>query len=73
MNYVVVVALADELEGIEGNYNTLITGVGKVNAAYQATRAAYKFKPDNIINYGSAGSLNPKNIWATTSYSILAT
>ena len=38
MNYVVVVALADELEGIEGKYNTLITGVCNVNATLQLTK-----------------------------------
>ena len=31
MKYVLAVALADELEGIQGNYNTVITGVGKIN------------------------------------------
>ena len=33
MKYVLAVALADELEGMQGNYNTIITGVGKINAA----------------------------------------
>ena len=60
-NTVILVAINDELpKHVLPGWNIQYTGVGKVNAAYQATRAAYKFKPDNIINYGSAGSLNPK-------------
>ena len=35
MNYVLAVALAEELEGIHGDYNTLFTGVGKINATSQ--------------------------------------
>ena len=60
MNYVVVVALADELEGIEGKYNTLITGVGKVNATLKLTEYL-ALNPDTelVFNYGTAGGVNP--------------
>ena len=37
MNYVLAVALAEELEGIHGDYNTLLTGVGKINATMALT------------------------------------
>ena len=37
MKYVLAVALADELEGMQGNYNTVITGVGKINATLKLT------------------------------------
>ncbi len=34
----------------------LITGIGKVNAAYSLTREIYRERPKAIINLGSAGS-----------------
>lgn len=36
--------------------NKLIVGAGKVNAAYELTKAVYHRKPKLIINLGSAGS-----------------
>lgn len=36
--------------------NKLITGVGKVNAAFELTKAVYKLRPKLIVNLGSAGS-----------------
>jgi adenosylhomocysteine nucleosidase len=60
-NTVILVALKDELPiSLLPGWNIQYTGVGKVNAAHKATRIVYKFKPENIINYGSAGSLNQK-------------
>ena len=60
-NTVILVALKDELPiNLLPGWNIQYTGVGKVNAAHKATRIVYKFKPENIINYGSAGSLNQK-------------
>ena len=58
-NTVILVAIKDELpNNLLPGWNIQYTGVGKVNAAYQATRVIYEFKPKYIINYGSAGSLN---------------
>ncbi|MBW8683569.1 5'-methylthioadenosine/S-adenosylhomocysteine nucleosidase family protein [Chitinophaga rhizophila] len=39
----------------EGN-NTVITGIGKVNAAYELTKAIQDKRPSLIVNLGSAGS-----------------
>lgn len=36
--------------------NKLITGIGKVNAAFALTRAVYNLRPKLIVNLGSAGS-----------------
>ncbi|WP_431242927.1 nucleosidase [Flavobacterium sp. P21] len=36
--------------------NTLFTGIGKVNAAYELTKSIQNKKPSIIINLGSAGS-----------------
>lgn len=58
-NTLILVAIRDELpKDLLPGWNIQYTGVGKVNAAYQATRSIYKYKPKHIINYGSAGSLN---------------
>ena len=34
------------------------TGMGKVNAAMKTMRAICEYKPDMVINFGSAGTLN---------------
>ena len=60
MKYVLVVALADELEGLQGEYNTIITGVGKINATLVLTQYLIQ-NPDTdlVINYGTAGGVDP--------------
>ena len=60
MNYVLAVALEDEIEGIEGNYNTIYTGVGKINATMALTKYLTE-NPDTeiVINYGTAGGIDP--------------
>lgn len=49
-------ALASEAADIYDQYNTLITGIGKVNAAYELTSSIRKKRPALIVNLGSAGS-----------------
>ncbi|RXF68162.1 5'-methylthioadenosine/S-adenosylhomocysteine nucleosidase [Arcticibacter tournemirensis] len=49
-------ALASEAASAFEGYNTLFTGIGKVNAAYELTKAIQRRRPDLIINLGSAGS-----------------
>lgn len=49
-------ALASEAASAFEEYNTLITGIGKVNAAYELAKAIQKKRPELIINLGSAGS-----------------
>ncbi len=59
-NTVILVAINNELpKTILPDWNVQYTGVGKVNAAYKATKVIYKYRPNYIINYGSAGSLVP--------------
>lgn len=43
---------AEEFEHV----NKVIVGIGKVNAAYELTKAIQQHKPELIINLGSAGS-----------------
>lgn len=49
-------ALESEAADIFENYNRLITGIGKVNAAYELSKAIQQKKPSLIVNLGSAGS-----------------
>ena len=58
-NILVVVAVADELDiDLPLNYTKVIVGVGKVNAAINTLNAILVIKPDLVINFGTAGSLN---------------
>ncbi len=49
-------ALAVEAADVFDGQNTLITGIGKVNAAYELTKAIQSKNPSLIVNLGSAGS-----------------
>lgn len=55
-NVLFVFALEAEAATLFEGYNTLITGIGKVNAAYELTKAIQMQKPAMIVNLGSAGS-----------------
>lgn len=49
-------ALASEAADVFDECNTIITGIGKVNAAYELSKAVLYKKPSLIVNLGSAGS-----------------
>lgn len=49
-------ALASEAAEVFKGFRTLITGIGKVNAAYQLAKAIQYKRPSLIVNLGSAGS-----------------
>jgi len=49
-------ALASEAAEVFNGQRKLITGIGKVNATYQLTKAIAEKKPKLIVNLGSAGS-----------------
>jgi adenosylhomocysteine nucleosidase len=51
----IVAALAEELD----HPGVLHTGVGKLNAAYVLTRELQRRQPKLVVNYGTAGGLNP--------------
>jgi adenosylhomocysteine nucleosidase len=55
-NTLFVFALDSEAAGEFDHVNKLIVGVGKVNAAYELTKAIHLHKPKLIVNLGSAGS-----------------
>lgn len=51
-----VFALDSEAAEEFHHVNKLVVGIGKVNAAYELTRAIYHHRPELIVNLGSAGS-----------------
>ena len=59
-NVLFTFALDSEAAEVFDGYNKLITGIGKVNAAYELTKAIQKCRPELIINLGSAGSAHFK-------------
>ena len=54
MNKLFVAALKEETPGL--NYFHYI-GVGKINATYNLLKLINKFKPNQVINFGSAGAI----------------
>jgi len=57
MDKIYVAALKDEVVGLDYFH---FLGVGKINATIKTTELIHKFKPKEIINFGTAGSLNNK-------------
>lgn len=57
-----VVALKNELEAITIPKNIAVayTGIGKINAATVTQSAIIHYQPSLIVNFGTAGGLNPK-------------
>lgn len=58
MKRIYIAALKEEVVGLNYFY---LTGVGKINATYKTLELINKFHPKEIINFGTAGSLN-KNL-----------
>lgn len=57
----VLTALASELNAAAApaGVDVIYTGVGKVNAASTATAAILQHRPQLVINFGTAGKINP--------------
>lgn len=55
----IVFALKDEdcISEYQG-WVKIYTGVGKINATYNLTKAIEKYKPKKVINFGTAGGVN---------------
>ena len=51
-----VFALESESGTLFNSFQIIYTGIGKVNATFKLTQAIENFKPDLIINLGTAGS-----------------
>ena len=60
MKILILVAIEDELRRTDlPNLQIEYIGVGKVNAAFNTLKAIQKYSPDIVINFGTAGSLDP--------------
>ena len=60
MKILILVAIEDELKRTDlPNLQIEYIGVGKVNAAFNTLKAIQKYTPDTVINFGTAGSLDP--------------
>ena len=58
MNDLIVFALKSEAPELFEKYqNVFEVGVGKVNAAINTLKLIYQYKPDRIINLGTAGGI----------------
>lgn len=57
----VLTALASELNAAAApaGVGVIYTGVGKINAASTATAAILQHRPQLVINFGTAGKINP--------------
>ena len=54
MNKLFIAALKEETPGLDYFHHI---GVGKINATYNFLKLIEKFKPNQVINYGSAGAI----------------
>lgn len=59
--YIIVAALEIETPELENFAPVVHTGVGKLNAAINLYEAILFYKPDLVINYGTAGSVSNKS------------
>ncbi len=58
----VLVALESELpDALPSGYRVVYTGIGKINATYAALKTVQRDDCEQIINYGSAGTLIPEH------------
>lgn len=56
-NYIVAAALRMEVYGLEHIAPLVYTGVGKINAVIGLYAAVLNYKPDLVVNFGTAGAL----------------
>ena len=53
----ILIALEDEAPSLANNSSVFFTGVGKVNAAMTAAALIAQYRPDRVINFGTAGGI----------------
>ena len=59
--YIIVAALEMETPTLERFAPVIHTGIGKLNAAIQLFEAILFYKPDLVINYGTAGAVTKQS------------
>lgn len=58
--YIIVAALEQETPNLESYAPVIHTGIGKINASISLYEAILDYKPDLVINYGTAGTMSGK-------------
>jgi adenosylhomocysteine nucleosidase len=60
-NLVIIVALETELKpgALPPSIPLIYSGMGKINSALAVFKAIQEYQPKQIINYGTAGKINP--------------
>lgn len=57
MDNVIIIALEQEAPALAGHPHVFFCGVGKVNAAIAAAQLIERYKPNRVINFGTAGGI----------------
>ena len=57
MHNIVIMALPEEAPELAHLENVFFTGIGKVNAAGKTAELIERYKPEHIINFGTAGGI----------------
>ena len=57
MKDIILIALKEEAPNLSKYNNVFFTGIGKVNAASTTATLIERFKPNRIINFGTAGGI----------------
>lgn len=73
MKVLLVASDRNELKGLEGPWDTCVSGVGPVLAATHTVINAVKYKPDVVVSVGSAGSLGRLKKGEVISFSSVVT
>ncbi|HJN72003.1 MAG TPA: hypothetical protein QF528_05355, partial [Phycisphaerales bacterium] len=55
---IILCALQEEIPTLYKEDRVFVTGLGKVNAALQATKLILEHKPKLVVNFGTAGSVS---------------
>ena len=60
-NYLIITALESELkrEALPSGVEIVYSGIGKINATITCIKAIHQYAPKQIINFGTAGKINP--------------
>ena len=73
MKILLVASDRNELKGLDGPWDTCVSGVGPVLAATHTVINAERYKPDVIVSVGSAGSLGRLKKGEVISFSSVVT
>ena len=55
---IILTALQEEIPTLHTEDHVFVTGLGKVNAALQATKLILEHQPSLVVNFGTAGSVS---------------